>query len=84
MPTINLLPRRNKKTETLSYSLKDEPIFAVEMGLGEREYMHTETTTEYQKAIDRFASINLLLGQKKRLSLKLKDGRNFVLKREIK
>ena len=84
MPTIELMRKISKPAEKLTFSSKDLPVFSIEMGLGAREYMHAETTTEYQKAIDRFSSINLLVGQKKRLSLKLKDGRNFVLKREMK
>lgn len=84
MPTIELLPRRNKKTETLSYSLKDEPTFSVEMGLGEREYMYSEPTKVHEEALKRFENLKLLPGQKKRLTIEFRDGRKFVIAREIR
>jgi len=83
MITIQLLNKKNKPAETLSYSLKDDPLFLIEMGLGEREYIYSEPTKSHEEAIKRFDTLKLLRGQKKRLTVEFKDGRKFVLKREI-
>ena len=83
MITIQLLTKKNKAVETLSYSSKEDPTFSVEMGLGDREYMYSEPTKSHDEALKRFDTLKLLRGQKKRLTIEFKDGRKFVLKREI-
>ena len=84
MPTIELLKRARSPIETICYAAKDNPTFSVDIGSGEREYTYSESTNCHEKAVNRYNSLKMLPGRKKRLTVEFKDGRKFVLAREIR